>query len=75
MLSEPHDVISRHEKHFLILQEICSRQLLFKNFIKISKRDFEYLVQKIRPDIKKQDTVMTKAMPFFTILAFGNEIV
>lgn len=49
--------------------EIALDEQLFKNFTRMSKSDFELIINKIGPKIKKQDTNMRKAIPVVTRLA------
>lgn len=35
---------------------------MYKNFVRLSAQDFEYLLEKVTPLIQKKDTVMRKAI-------------
>lgn len=42
---------------------ISDDEVLFRNFTRISKEDFEYLLEKISPAIKRYDTNFREAIP------------
>ena len=42
---------------------------MFRNFTRMSKSDFEFLLNKIGPKIKRDDTNMRKSIPITTRLA------
>uniref|UniRef100_A0A8D9EFH2 Uncharacterized protein n=1 Tax=Cacopsylla melanoneura TaxID=428564 RepID=A0A8D9EFH2_9HEMI len=60
------DYLNKRETLKSISNELVLDSFLFKNFSRMSKSDFEYLIQKIGPNIKKQDTVMRRAIPLTT---------
>lgn len=52
-----------------ISQELILDKYLFKNLTRMSKSDFEFLVNTIGPKIKRKDTNMRNAIPVTTRLA------
>uniref|UniRef100_A0A8D9EFN8 Uncharacterized protein n=1 Tax=Cacopsylla melanoneura TaxID=428564 RepID=A0A8D9EFN8_9HEMI len=61
------DYLNKRETLKSISNELVLDSFLFKNFSRMSKSDFEYLIQKIGPNIKKQDTVMRTVISNETI--------
>ena len=58
--------ISKREQegvHAKLLQEISTQDIAsYENFIRMSQSDFEYLLERITPKIKKQDTHLRNAI-------------
>lgn len=46
----------------LLVELRCEDSQYFKNFLRMSASDFQFLVEKVRPKIEKQDTVMRCAI-------------
>lgn len=61
------DWIQRRSEHGAmenLLRELqAGDELFYKNFLRLSARDFDYLLQKVSPVIQKQDTLMRKSIP------------
>lgn len=61
--------LNRRETITNLDKELILDKYLFQNFTRMSKSDFEYLLNTIGPRIKKEDTNMRKAIPINTRLA------
>lgn len=60
---------NRRETVDNLCQELMLDKKLFDNFSRMSKSDFEYILNKIGPKIKRNDTNMRNAIPVTTRLA------
>lgn len=61
--------LSRRDTLDSVDKELMLDKYLFKNFTRMSKSDFEFLVNRIGPNIQRQDTNMRNAIPVTTRLA------
>jgi hypothetical protein len=60
--------LSRRSNSESVTREVLLGSNLFENFTRISKSEFEFLVNGIGPRITKRDTNMRSAIPITTIL-------
>ncbi|CAG5020848.1 unnamed protein product [Parnassius apollo] len=60
--------LSRRDTLDSVDKELMLDKCLFKNFTRMSKSDFEFLVNRIEPNIQRQDTNMRNAIPVTTRL-------
>ncbi|CAG5047183.1 unnamed protein product [Parnassius apollo] len=61
--------LSRRDTLDSVDKELMLDKYLFKNFTRMSKSDLKFLVNRIGPNIQRQDTNMRNAIPVTTRLA------
>lgn len=69
MWIRPYLLVSRRDTLDSVDKELMLDKYLFKFFTRMSKSDFEFLMNRIRPNIQRQDTNMRNAIPVTTRLA------
>ena len=53
----------KQNKSTILLYLQCDGEILYKNFTRMSRKNLAMILNKIRPQISKKDTVMREAVP------------